>query len=63
MSNFDFNFIEQGWQCPICKRVMSPRQDYCIFCANHESSYSTAGTSAGISYQNYLSKSLSEDKK
>ena len=26
------NFIEQGWQCPICKAVMSPRERMCINC-------------------------------
>ena len=26
------NFIEQGWQCPVCKAVMSPRERMCINC-------------------------------
>ena len=24
--------IEQGWQCPICKRVYNPRQEMCLYC-------------------------------
>ena len=33
-TNID-NFIHaiQGWQCPVCKRVMSPYMSYCIFCS------------------------------
>ena len=27
-------FISQGWQCPVCKRVMSPFTSYCLFCNN-----------------------------
>ena len=23
---------EQGWQCPICKRVYNPRQEMCLYC-------------------------------
>ena len=26
--------IEQGWQCPICKRVYNPRQEMCLYCGN-----------------------------
>ena len=29
MSNFNIN---QGWQCPICKRVYSPATMMCCFC-------------------------------
>ena len=27
---------EQGWQCPICKRVYNPRQEMCLFCGQEE---------------------------
>ena len=23
---------EQGWQCPVCKRVYNPRQEMCLYC-------------------------------
>lgn len=26
------NYIEQGWQCPVCKAVMSPKERMCINC-------------------------------
>ena len=25
-------FIEQGWQCPVCKAVMSPKERMCVNC-------------------------------
>lgn len=25
---------EQGWQCPICKRVYNPRQEMCLYCGD-----------------------------
>lgn len=27
---------EQGWQCPICKRVYNPRQEMCLYCGPNE---------------------------
>ena len=29
--------ISQGWQCPVCQRVMSPYISYCIFCNGNSS--------------------------
>lgn len=23
---------EQGWQCPLCKRIYNPRQEMCLYC-------------------------------
>jgi len=28
----NFNFAQQGWQCPICKRVYSPFTPMCYCC-------------------------------
>ena len=28
--------IPTGWQCPICKRVYSPRQEMCLYCGPNE---------------------------
>lgn len=25
-------YIPQGWQCPVCKRVYAPDYPWCIFC-------------------------------
>ncbi len=27
-------FAQQGWQCPICKRVYSPTTSMCYYCGN-----------------------------
>ena len=27
---------EQGWQCPICKRVYNPRQEMCLYCGGKQ---------------------------
>lgn len=27
---------EQGWQCPVCKRIYSPRQEMCLYCGPNE---------------------------
>jgi len=29
-----FNYAEQGWQCPICKRVYAPSVPMCFYCGN-----------------------------
>ena len=35
MSNWDeIGFAQQGWQCPICKRVYSPTTLMCYYCGN-----------------------------
>ena len=30
----NFSGIQQGWQCPICKRVYSPITMMCMYCGN-----------------------------
>ena len=32
MSDYGSMFVPQGWQCPVCKRVYSPSQYYCLNC-------------------------------
>lgn len=29
-------FAQQGWQCPICRRVYSPTTPMCWYCGNEE---------------------------
>ena len=36
-------FIQQGWQCPVCKRVMSPNTSYCVFCDGDEKTGNSTG--------------------
>lgn len=32
----DYNYIQQGWQCPVCKRVYSPTTTMCYYCGNEK---------------------------
>ena len=32
----EFNFAQQGWQYPICKRVYSPFTPSCFHCGNEQ---------------------------
>lgn len=32
MDEMNSKYIEQGWQCPVCKAVMSPRERMCVNC-------------------------------
>ena len=35
MSDFNINIpVQQGWQCPICKRVYSPTIPMCFYCGS-----------------------------
>ena len=34
--NFNGIFAQQGWQCPICKRVYSPFTQMCFYCVGKE---------------------------
>lgn len=38
------SFYQQGWVCPKCGNVMSPHQDWCIFCAKSTTSTITYET-------------------
>lgn len=55
---------EQGWQCPICKRVYSPRQEMCLYCGGNDSNCAIIDKvkkpSDGISWTNNLSTSTQD---
>lgn len=40
----NFNFAQQGWQCPICKRVYSPFTPCCFSCGAEGRTYTSTGT-------------------
>lgn len=48
----------QGWQCPVCKNVMSPFTLYCIFCADSKPTTDATKVVNGIwgSSSTYYSK-------
>lgn len=33
---FNYSFAQQGWQCPICKKVYAPHIDICYYCGKQE---------------------------
>lgn len=35
MIMYNENFAQQGWQCPICKRVYSPMTFMCYYCGDN----------------------------
>ena len=41
--NDNINWTQQGWQCPICKAVMSPTTSVCVNCrgVGHEVTVNT----------------------
>ena len=53
-------WIQQGWQCPICKKVMAPNQSYCVFCASQDNkTYVSTGTD--YDYLKYMPKTYSDN--
>ena len=64
---FDFgNYAQQGWQCPICKRVYSPTTPMCMYCGNEEtvttSSYTYEKSEDTGRYDPYTDKFIKEKK-
>ncbi len=41
---FNENFAQQGWQCPICKRVYSPMTAMCYYCGHNSTAVPFTGT-------------------
>ena len=37
-------FAQQGWQCPICKRVYSPMTFMCYYCGDNSVTVTSTGT-------------------
>ena len=44
MSEFQHQWIPQGWQCPVCRRVYSPTTTMCLYCGERETTVATDGT-------------------
>ena len=58
MSDYNINFIPQGWQCPICKRVYSPSTTMCYTCGNEKFSVATTTGEATIDWVKRISETL-----
>lgn len=39
--------VQQGWQCPICKRIYSPTTFMCFYCGGDKTETSTTYTVKG----------------
>lgn len=50
--NTQSGFIQQGWQCPICKRVYSPSTPCCFYCGDN--STTTTNTNGFITQDDYI---------
>lgn len=46
--------VQQGWQCPICKRVYSPSTMMCYYCGGNTVT-STNASGTGIDWQKHQS--------
>ena len=47
----NYTFAQQGWQCPICKKVYSPSTPWCYYCGG-ESKISTTAEASLDCWQN-----------
>lgn len=43
----NYNFAQQGWQCPICKRVYSPSTSRCYYCGGESKISTNTSTTEG----------------
>ena len=39
--------VQQGWQCPLCKRIYSPTTYMCFYCGGDKTETSTTYTVKG----------------
>ena len=58
MSDYNMNFIPQGWQCPICKRVYSPSTTMCYSCGNEKFNVTTTTGEATIDWVKKISETF-----
>ena len=47
MTYIDFGkeLVEQGWQCPVCKRIYAPSTSMCLYCGGNMKAKTTTGIS------------------
>lgn len=45
---YSINYAQQGWQCPLCKRVYNPTIPECLYCNNNETTLTTATENTDI---------------
>ena len=59
----DDYMAQQGWQCPICKRVYSPFTMMCYYCGGEQNVTTTTGTETISPYRDTLTIKLGEPVK
>ena len=43
--SYDFKgFVQEGWMCPICKRIYSPTTPMCWYCGGEQKTVVSTGT-------------------
>ena len=52
--------INQGWECPKCKRVYAPNQPMCLFCVPATTETATVVTTPTDNYTNNIDEYFSE---
>lgn len=52
---FEFTGVQQGWQCPICKRVYSPFTPWCYYCGEEGRTKTSTGTGTEYPRDNFTS--------
>lgn len=56
------NFAQQGWQCPICKRVYAPNTPMCWYCGGESvTTTTTLKTTSNLDWLKRDSITVSED--
>jgi len=57
--------VQQGWQCPICKRVYSPHTSMCLYCGGDAktTSTNTKSKSTTVSYGESLTIPIQKEEK
>ena len=54
-------FIQEGWRCPQCQKILSPHMSFCPFCNNREVKRTTTTTQPSIDdsewWNEYLKRS------
>lgn len=47
--------VQQGWQCPICKRIYSPFTIMCYYCSGESKTSTNVNSTGNIDWQKHQS--------
>jgi hypothetical protein len=60
---FQTSFIQQGWECPKCKRVYSPTTSMCNYCPEKSQGYTSTGTTFSVGTSTTYTHNFESDGK